>query len=71
MAKRYGIPRLAVNLVKMEKDGAQLEVHPTTVQAHEAVGWSVVGADVIVDQVPEYLIADELPADDAPEDEDK
>lgn len=71
MTKKYGTPKLAVSLVLMEKNGERLEVHPTTVLAHEAVGWTVVGADVTVEQVPEYLIADELPAEDAPEDEDK
>jgi hypothetical protein len=32
-------------LVLMEKDGEQLEVHPTTVESHKAVGWTVIGGD--------------------------
>lgn len=29
-------------LVLMQKDGVELEVHPTTVEAHKAAGWKVV-----------------------------
>ena len=31
-----------VELVLVQKDGELLEVHPTTVKAHEAAGWKVV-----------------------------
>ena len=31
------------DLIKVLKDGAQLWVHPTTVAAHEAAGWTVSG----------------------------
>ncbi|MBA8886156.1 hypothetical protein FHW12_000347 [Dokdonella fugitiva] len=32
-----------VDLVAMFKDGTTLHVHPTTVEAHERVGWKRVG----------------------------
>ena len=31
------------HLVPMFKDGATIDVHPSTVAAHEAVGWKRVG----------------------------
>ena len=47
----------APDLITVEKDGEQLQVHPTCVQAHEAVGWKpadgwdVVGVEADVVQV--------------------
>lgn len=29
------------DLVRMEKDGAALRVHPSTVEAHKAAGWAI------------------------------
>ena len=42
MAAEKSKPSKSVKFVLMEKDGMQLEVHPTTVKSHELVGWKVV-----------------------------
>lgn len=34
-----------INLVKMEKDGKQIEVSPLVVADHKSLGWQVVGKD--------------------------
>ena len=36
---------LNAKFVLMEKGEEQIEVHPTTVESHKAVGWTVVGGD--------------------------
>jgi len=38
---------MAEKLIKMFKDGKTLEVHPTCVGAHQAVGWLIVGGPVV------------------------
>jgi hypothetical protein len=49
---------MADKLVLMEKDGEQLRVHPTTVEAHKAVGWKVVEDSKAASESP----AEEVPA---------
>ena len=39
----------APSLITMEKNGEQLDVNPTCVQAHEAIGWKVVGDWKVID----------------------
>lgn len=33
-------------LIKMTKDGAEIEVSPLTVENHKQLGWKVVGEDI-------------------------
>jgi hypothetical protein len=40
-----------VKFVTVEKDGVRLEVHPSTLEAHQAAGWNVV-AGAPVDSAP-------------------
>ncbi len=41
MAKKNAKSEDEVLLVWMKKDGERLEVHPTTVKAHQEAGWKV------------------------------
>jgi hypothetical protein len=49
-----------VQFVTVEKDGMQLEIHPTTVDAHKAAGWKVIEA---ADPDPKPALDEENPVD--------
>jgi hypothetical protein len=51
-----------VDLVKVQKDGFVIEIHPSTAEAHRLAGWTPAAADAKVtpiEDVPGFVKAEE------------